>query len=364
MALGHANDFLVYWQAGRDLVHEGWVAVYDISTLTPFKYHPAFAIGFAPWGLLPALAARILWAALHGALVFDLQRRWSTAWGLDAAAIGMGFLGVAHALTWQVKFGNVTFVMLWLWTMAVTTAVPWRRAAGYAMLIALKPYWLVLGVPWAFGRRWRLAGQVAAGLVLVSLLPLLLGPSGFVEAYDRWFATFADPAHAHNYPKTDNQGWYGLLARHEATLGASLPWLWLAGSGLVALLWLAAWWKRRATHAGQEELAARELTTIPLFLWASPLSWIHHQLLLWPLMAWLWRTGRSRRPVRGAWLGTWVLLNGLTQAILGRPLSRVFLKAGVPLAAFPLLTWVGGRALAGEMASGTSASGSHAELGS
>jgi hypothetical protein len=342
MALGHANDFLVYWEAGRDLRVGGWEAVYDVTALTPFKYHPVFALAFWPWGLLPSSLARLLWAALHGGLLYDLQRRWAVHWKLDPVAIGLGLFGVVHALTWEVKFGNVPLVMLWLFTAALTTPRAQLRALWHGVLITLKPYWLVLILPWTLGRRSQLLLGAALAALFLSMLPLLGGLNSGQQAYGRWLATLVDPAENHNYPKTDNQGWYGLLARHQDALQGALPWLWLAGSALVALLWLIPWLRRRSESTPVEE-AAREITVLPLFLWAAPLSWVHHQLLLWPLMALLWRQGRTNRTTRWVWVIVWVLLNGSGQALLGRSLSEAIQRVGLPAFAFPLLAWWGAR---------------------
>lgn len=349
---------MVYWQAGRDLLHHGWTAVYDVETLTPFKYHPAFALFFAPWAVMPSTAARLAWAALNGLALLDMQHRWQARWNIDAAAIGIGFLGVAYALTWQFKFANVTFLMLWLWTVALTSPGPWRAALCYAVLIALKPFWLALLMPWALARRLRLTGMVTLLLAALSLLPIVFGIEALQLAYERWIATFADPLHAHNFPKRDNQGWYGLLYRHHGTLGGILALVWLAGSAAVGALWLWPW--RRAVRHGTapQANAALELSLIPFILWTAPLSWVHHQILLWPLLAWLWQSSRGDRATRVVWGGSWALLNGTGRLLLGRSLSRAAYQWGVPILAFPLLAFWSSKRLAAEALRGHARSGS------
>lgn len=343
LALGRANDFLVYWTAGRDLRLAGWDTVYQISTLTPFKYHPVFAVLLTPSGLLPFAAAKAVWAVANGLAIYDLQRRWRQYWQIDATAIGIGFLGVVHALSWEVKFANVTFLMLWLWSVAATTPRPWRQALWYALLIALKPFWLILVIPWLLTRRWSMFGRVTALLVALSLVPVLLGIDSLMTAYDRWFATFADPLHDHNYPKNDNQSWYALLFRHREALGGNLLLLWAAGSAVVGALWLWGW-RHLGRDPGSPSAAWRlELTLFPVMLWAAPLSWIHHQILLWPLLAFGWQRAREDVPARFVWAATWVLLNGTGQFLLGRSGFTAAYQWGVPIAAFGLLAWWGHR---------------------
>ncbi len=343
IALGRAHDFRIYLEAGRQLLDVGWGGVYDPAALTPFKYHPGFALAFAPWGLLPSIAAHVAWAVFNGLLVFDAQRRWALHWRFDAAALAMGFVGVAHALSWQVQLANVTFVMLWCFTVALTTSRPRIRAAMYGLLLALKPYWLVLLLPWSLGRRWSTALGAALGLVLISLVPALFGVTGAVHAYQLWFATLTGPAESHNFPKLDNQGWYALLSRHGDAVGSALPWIWLAGCALVAVLWLLPWVSQGWSRPAPEDEARLELSVVPVFLWAAPLSWMHHQILLWPLLAWLWMEGRTDRATRGVWIVSWLLLNGTGRAVAGRAFSRTLLRLGLPILSYPLLGWWGSR---------------------
>ncbi len=339
LIFSEAADFHVYWAAGRDLRLGGWDTVYQISTLTPFKYHPAFAMLMVPWGLLPFLAAKLLWAVVNGLAILDLQQRWRARWEFDVAAIGIGCLGVAHALTWEFLFANVTFLMLWLWTVAATSEHPWRQAICYGVLIALKPFWLILVGPWLLARRWGTFGRVLAVLAALSLLPAVLGPHSLAAGYERWFATFTDPLHAHNYPKNDNQTWYALLFRHREALGGTLRPLWVAGSAAVGLLWLWGWRDAIRRPVAAESWWRLDLTIIPVMLWAAPLSWIHHQILLWPLMALLWQRGRTNPSARAVWVVTFLLTNATAQFVLGRPHAVAAHQWGLPILAFPLLAW-------------------------
>ena len=345
LSVSHARDFHVYWLAGRALRSGGWTAVYQISNLTPFKYHPVFALAFAPFGLLPETAARVLWAVLNAAMLFDAQRRWAKHWSLDPVSIGLGYVCVGHALFWQYMFGNVTFTMLWLWTVALTSPRVWIEALGYAVLIAIKPFWLALAAPWVLGRRWRLMVRVTLMLAALSLAPLLLGVGSFLTGYERWAATFADPQHAHNFPKTDNQSWYGLLYRHLDTIDGRLLLFWFTGSLVIGLLWLWYWRQSVRDAPPRNQWWRMELSLVPFILWTAPLSWIHHQILLWPLLALAWQIGRRDRTSRLVFVMSLILLTVLSESIIGRTATLDVLRWGLPLAAFPLLTWWAGRRL-------------------
>jgi hypothetical protein len=341
LAVTHARDFHVYWQAGRALGSTGWEAVYQTSNLTPFKYHPLFALVFAPFGLVPEPIARVVWAVVNGLMLYDAQSRWRRSWRLDPVAIGLGFVAIFHAATWQYLFGNVTFAMLWIWTVALTTASVWIEATAYAALIALKPFWLALILGWLVARRFSLVPRVTIALGTLSLVPLMAGWTSGRTGYARWFATLADPAEVHNFAKPDNQSWYGWLARQVDPGSGRLVVWWLAGSGVIGLLW--AWrWRHAIRHGPPPDRWRLEASLVPFILWTAPLSWIHHQILLWPLLALAWQVGRSDRWSMVVYATSFGLLTVIAQTLIGRAASTALFNWGVPLLAFVLLTaWAG-----------------------
>ena len=269
-------------------------------------------------------------------MLLDVMQRWRTHWRISPIAIGIGFLCVGHALFWQYAYGNVVFVMLWLWTVALTTRSPWRSAVCYAVLIALKPFWLALLVPWLICRRFDLIGRVTVTLAALSLAPIVFGVARLSNAYQRWFATFADASQGLNLQAHENQSWYGLLYRHGME-GNELKLWWLAGSVVVGGIWLWHW--RGAIGRQIGERWAMELSVLPFILWTAPLSWIHHQVLLWPLLALAWQLGQQSKTARAACIASAVLLTGLSESIVGRPLTLFVLAWGIPLLAFALLNW-------------------------
>lgn len=339
LALGKARDFHVYWQAGVALRTGGWTAVYAITDANPFKYHPIFAILCAPFGLLPERVAAIAWALINGAMVLDVQSRWQKRWAIDQAAIGMGYLCIGHAIFWQSDLANVTFAMLWLFTVALTTRSRWREALCYGVLIALKPFWIALIVPWLVYREFALIRRLVTTLVALSAVPLLLGVNGCITAYRRWIETFGDPMHARNYPSHANQSWYGLLYRHLDALGGRLDVYWLAGSAALGALWLWQWRGALRQPPEPDTRWQMEVAMIPLILWTAPLSWIHHQILLWPLLALVWQQARRSRSAGTVWLASLALLTLLSESVIGRAATLQVLGWGLPLIAFVVLCW-------------------------
>jgi hypothetical protein len=80
-----------------------------------------------------------------------------------------------------------------------------------------------------------------------------------------------------------------------------------------------------------------EISLAPFILWTAPLSWVHHQVLLWPLLAIAWQQGRTSRLARAVWVACAVLLTILSESIIGRPATLHVLTWGMPLIAYLIL---------------------------
>jgi hypothetical protein len=335
-------DARVYWRAAAMLLNDGWASVYQVQHHVPFKYHPAFAMIFAPLGLLTPRNAVIAWAVLNGVLVFDLQRRWRRSWNLDAIDIAVGFLCISHAVAWQCDFGNVTFAMLWLWTVALTSRRLWVQGFCYALLIALKPWWGALLVPWMLCRRRDLAAPVTASLVGLSLAPLSFGVGSFTTVYQRWYETFMVPIHNRNFPKPDNQTWYGWIFRQrDIAVDERVLW-WVIGCAVVGVVWLWFWRRHIREPLEPDRQWLIELSVVPFMLWAAPLSWIHHQILLWPLLALVAQCSRREWSARGVLLICAVLFSVINTRLLGNATALPLLRAGWPMLGFiVVMIWAG-----------------------
>jgi hypothetical protein len=320
----YVDDFRVYYQAGKRFLSGGWTDVYRPTELTPFKYHPLFAMLFAPFALLPWMMAKLLWATLNGFWIWDAGRRFRATFGLGNLQLVVALLFVLPALAWQLKLGNVTLLLLWLMALVVSVRAPAISGGAAGIMVLLKPFWapILLLPPMASRKRTLFAFlAVATGL---SLLPLLLGGPG---AYADWWHTLADPVHGHNLPKEDNQTLFGIVARNRDALGSFVYPLWFVGASLSGLLWIAT---VRSYDRGRFELGA--LAMVPFILWAAPLSWIHNQVWLWPGLA-LLLPGSNRV----ALLAVWLLLSGTGELFLSKEFARSLHQWGLPAMAFPLI---------------------------
>ena len=326
LVAGKAEDFLVYFEAGARFLSDGWAGVYEGEALTPFKYHPAFLLLSLPFSLLPWLLAKLLWAGLNGFWVWDSARRFQQTVDLTQKQLLIAFLFVIHAVSWQFKFANVTFLILWLMALALSRK-PAVSGGSSAVMILLKPFWSPLLLLAVLARQKRTLVVMLSVMVGLSLVPLLLGGT---SVYSGWFETLADPTHAHNYPKNDNQGLFAIVYRNRAVLGSLTGWAWFAGSCLSGIAWVATVLSIRRNRF---ELGL--LAMVPFILWAAPLSWIHHQIWLWPVLAVC-----LKKPNWILLVVIWLLLNGTGGLFWPREWSSSLYRWGLPALAFPLTQYL------------------------
>ena len=99
---------------------------------------------------------------------------------------------------------------------------------------------------------------------------------------------------------------------------------------------LAVWATGVRWITSRTAFALGAASVVIVILWTGPLSWIHHQLLLWPLFAWLWMV-RRERGMTAVLVMCWLLLNGTGELFLGRAGFTWAAQARIPILAFPLL---------------------------
>ncbi len=327
------QDFRAYWQATRELAVGGWRGVYRTGELI-YKYHPTSLFFFIPMAWLPWVVAKAVWAVINGWTFWDAGRRLAAYWNIRTANVLIALFFVLHGLTWHIKLANVTFVMLWLLVIAATSRRAWVRGASVAVLIIIKPMWLIL-VPVILLRRDLKGLALTVGaLVLLWAVPFLGGLEAGKAAYAWWFEMLADPFYDFEFGKNDNQSVWGALWRHQGMLSIPLVAAYAIASAAMFLPWVAqTGWIRT-----QRAAALASFTAMPIMLWMWFLGWMHHQLLLLPLFALLWDV-RARRPVLVALVLAWILLNGTGELFLGRAAFVWVHQAGFPILAFPLLLW-------------------------
>lgn len=171
--LERGNVYLVFAQAGRDWVG-GESLYYDAAYL--FRYPPAAAVLFAPFGLLPDRLGGLLWRLAGVAALFGAWRYWRRS----PAAVGWSqdWDGLFWLCLLPLALGNVNngqsnvllAALLVVATAAVTRQAWWLAAACLAAAIHLKLYPIALALLFVILHpkplAWRLAVGVAVGIVL------------------------------------------------------------------------------------------------------------------------------------------------------------------------------------------------------
>jgi alpha-1,2-mannosyltransferase len=252
----------------------------------PFTYPPFAAVAFAalavvPWKVAVTVLTGASVVALPVALYLVLrlpgpareqtrERAWTLALAVAAAAI---WLEPARA---TLGYGQVDILLtaavlydLSLPDTARRKGVMIGLAAGLKLTPAIFAVYLLVT-----GRRRAaataaaaFAGTVAAGF---SVLP----------ASSAWFwsGQFAIPGHVSPVQNPQNQSLYGALARAMHTAHVLPVWLPLATAAAVAGLALAA----AASRRGDEALGFSLCAVTGLLI--SPISWIHHWVIVIPAL--------------------------------------------------------------------------------
>jgi len=326
IAGGSHSDFDVYYTAVAQYFEGGWQRTYDPTALTPFKYHPFTVWLFAPFRLFPPTIAPAIWAVLNGYFLYQACRRFQSRFETSNLIPLLAILCVGHAWSWQLKFGNITCLMLWLFALFATNNSGWSRALTAAVLMLLKPFWVVLLPLGLLRKQYSAFGLTLAFVALGSLSILLVHPEKGLLAYELWQKTLADPTNAHNYPKNDNQCLYAGIYGLNTWGDQGKFWLWAILSGLFYVAALAFLPKSRRTHT------FLALAILPPMLVAGPLTWIHHQILLIPVFMLLLAERKYWVVVLAA-----LLLTGTGEIFVGRELFVELHQLRVPVLGYLVL---------------------------
>lgn len=277
-------DFEVYWTAGtRALAAQPLYRAEDGHF--QFKYLPGFAVLASPLSLLSLAKAKALWFALSAVLMVLLL--WLSLLALPALhrspplLVVLTFVAMAKFYAHELVLGQVNLLFAAIVTLGVVL-LRRRRDVGAGLLFALavvvKPY-AILFAPWLASRRSKLpAAAMAAGLIIMLLLPIArYGWAGNLELLRGWWSTVT----ATTAPNLTNQDNVSLAAFFTKWMGASGAANALAAAAAAALLGLAM-----LVVAGRGTLPATDaleasliLVMIPL---VSPQGWDYVFLIATP----------------------------------------------------------------------------------
>ena len=193
------GDFFVYYRAGHRVLHG--LAIYPADDTDRFLYAPIFAIGFAPFALLPRHAAQGLWfvfnawglvAFISGTVImlFGRSRRLSAP--LLAIPVLLSFRFIGN----NIEHGQINLPILALCVWAIVYAREDRpRLAGVmlAAAVLVKPFALLAALYLSLRRKWTALGcALIAGAAMFGLPIFVFGASRLGEqtsAYLRMVAS-------------------------------------------------------------------------------------------------------------------------------------------------------------------------------
>jgi alpha-1,2-mannosyltransferase len=267
--------------------------------LLPFTYPPVAALFAVPLALLPWSAAQLVWVPfIYGPLAVviwfafaPLLRRVPSG-GLRAAAFAVIFAACAYLfpLRDEMRFGQVDMVLLAMAVADCAARAPrWPRGmlVGLATAIKLVPGVFIVYL-WLSGRR-RAAATAAVTALAATLGAWLLLPH---DSVTYWTSVIFQSGRLGSNSGTSNQSLRGILLR-EFLPGQAPGELWAAVAVVVALAGFAV--VRRLARESREMEAIAVTALLGVLL--SPVSWIHHFLVVVVVIGAILADGRSPRRI-------------------------------------------------------------------
>ena len=329
--------------------------------LLPFTYPPAAALFAVPLALLPWPAAQLAWVPfvyvpLAVVIWYAFAPVLRRAGRLRPAVFAIAFAACAYLFPVrdEMRFGQVDLVLLALAVADCAAREPrWPRGAlvGVAAAVKLVPGVFVVYL-WLSGRR-RTALTASLVALAVTLGAWLLLPR---DSVTYWTSAIFDPGRLGPNSGTSDQSLRGLLLRAllpwppaaagppwppAAGLPAAVPGvIWVVVAVVVAVAGFAAV-SRLARQSREPEAMA---VTALVGVLASPVSWIHHYVVVVLVIGAILADGRARsRVVLAAGTAVYFALTipWWGQSLLGQPavpvLAARVVQDGFGLAALVLI---------------------------
>jgi alpha-1,2-mannosyltransferase len=304
--------------------------------LLPFTYPPVAALFAVPLALMSWPAAQLVWVAfIYVPLAFviwfafaPLLRRTGR---LRAVAFAVIFAACAYLFPVrdEMRFGQVDMVLLALALADCAARAPrWPRGAlvGLATAIKLVPGVFIVYL-WVSGRRRAAVTAVIAALAW-TLGAWLVLPR---DSVTYWTSVIFQSGRLGSNSGTSNQSLRGLLLR-EFLPGQAPGVVWAAVALAVAVAGFAVARRLARQSREMEGIAVTALLGVLL----SPVSWIHHYLVVVVVIGAILADGKSPRRVAIAagtavffaltipWWGQTLLAEHDVPALVGRVVQDAF----------------------------------------
>jgi alpha-1,2-mannosyltransferase len=291
-------DLAVYRAGGLSVLHGQ--PLYTVLTqppqLLPFTYPPAAALFAVPLALLSWPAAQLAWVLVIyvplGVVIWfsfsPLLRRVAGSAGMRAAVFAFIFAACAYLfpLRDEMRFGQVDMVLLAMAVADCAARAPrWPRGSlvGLATAIKLIPGVFIVYL-WLSGRR-RAAVTAAVVALAWTLGSWLVLPR---DSVTYWTSVIFQSGRLGSNAGTSNQSLRGILLR-EFLPGQAPGVLWAVVALVVAVAGFAL---VRGLARESREMEAIAVTAL-LGVLLSPVSWIHHFIVVVVVIGAILADGRS-----------------------------------------------------------------------
>jgi len=265
--------------------------------LLPFTYPPAAALFAVPLALMPWPAAQLVWVPfvyvpLAVVIWYAFAPLLHRAGRLRPALFAVVFAACAYLfpLRDEMRFGQVDMALLALAVADCAASRPrWPRGAlvGLATAIKLVPGVFIVYL-WLSGRR-RAAVTAAIVAVAGTLGAWLLLP---YDSMTYWTSAVFDSGRLGSNSGTSDQSLRGLLLR--LFLPGPLPWpIWAVAAAAVAVAGFALVRRLARQDRDVEAIAVTALVGVLV----SPVSWIHHYVVVVVAIGAILADGQTRRRV-------------------------------------------------------------------
>jgi hypothetical protein len=302
----HSVDFPVYHQAAAQLARGDYeiypAAVYGDGVVPShgFRYAPAIAFLFVPFGLLPLRVAAFLFFALKvGAVAYVasvVRRHVGHSSPARMLILGALLLTGGYAIE-EFRYGNAHFFCIALMVMAFDSAGSGRvarPAVALAIAIATKLTPVVLLAYFAWRRHFALCAATIVVLLIIAIVPASIVGYRTNNHLLEGFARYA----LQKIDEGDNYALRGVLMRTGLSSGA-VTWTWVLAVLTGTVVVVVALW--RAPRAPTTRLLEFCVVLIAILL-ASPHTQRRYFIALFvPVLALLALT-QSDRPLPEAGL--------------------------------------------------------------
>jgi alpha-1,2-mannosyltransferase len=294
-------DLAVYRTGGLSVLQGQ--PLYTVLTqppqLLPFTYPPVAALFAAPLALMPWSAAQLVWVPfIYGPLAvviwfaFAPLLRRAAEYRMRAVVFAAVFAACAYLfpLRDEMRFGQVDMVLLAISVADCAAIAPrWPRGAlvGLATAIKLVPGVFIVYL-WLSGRRRAAVTAAVAALAWTAGAWLVLPR----DSVTYWTSVIFQSGRLGSNSGTSNQSLRGMLLR-EFLPGQAPGAVWAALALAVAVAGFAVARRLARQSREMEGIAVTALLGVLL----SPVSWIHHFLVVVVVIGAILADGRSVRRV-------------------------------------------------------------------